>query len=235
MSRDGYLFDLQTQPLKWTEEELQAPDPNERNNNIIKQAEERRIKRFKLGAPLVDKAIVALNNDSKLEAERLAEKYARDIQGALQAGDLVEVFKLAGKDPQVSKADINKIFNRHLKLVVTDKAGLIKLKYPNGETVSLDKFSGKGSFKTPNFVPKYQRLRITLLSLSGGSGTQGLYHSDGKGVTWGTLSVKANNQGKPWSISVESGKEYYFTFTVPNEMDWTLTIEQSNMDSWVDD
>lgn len=235
LSRDGYYFELQNQIVKWNEEELQGPDKDERDYNKIKQAEERKIKRFKLGAPLSDKDIVALNEDCKAEAERISEKYARELQSALQAGDLVELFKIAGKSPEMSRSDINKIFNRHLKLVVTDKEGFIKIRYPNGETVLISEYSGKGSFQTPNFTPKYERLKITLLSPIGGQGEQGLYYTDGRFKMKGSLNVKPNNEGKGWSIDVEPGKEYYYSFTVPDSMTWQLKIEESNMDSWVDD
>jgi len=235
LSRDGYYFELQNKLVRWTEEELQGPDKDERDYNKIKQAEERQIKRFKLGAPLNDKAIAALNEDCKLEAERIAEEYARELQSAIKAGDLVELFKVAGKGPEVSREEINRIFDRHLKLVVTDKEGFIKIKYPDGETDLLAVYSGKGSFKTPNFTPKYERLKIALLSPTGCRGEGGVYHADGKGVAWGTLTVKPNNEGRTSSVKAKPGKEYYYSFTVPDDMTWELTIEASNMDSWVDD
>lgn len=235
LSRNGYFFEYQSKPVRWTEEELQMLDKTERDYNKIKQAEERKIKRFTFGAPLSDKDIVALNEDCKLEAEKLAEKYARELQSDIQAGDLVELFKDAGKSPEFSRSEINSIFNRHLKLVVTDKKGYIKIVYPDGETVLLGAYSGQGSFKTPIFIPKYKRVIITLLSPNGGQGEQGLYYPDGRFTTKGSLYVRPNNEGKGWSISVEPGKEYYFSFTVPDDMVWELKIEQSNMDSWVDD
>ena len=235
LSRDGYFFELQNKIIRWTEEELKSPDKDERDYNIIKQAEERKIKRFNLGAPLNDKDIVALNEDCKLEAERIAEKYAREMQSALQAGDLVELFKVAGKSPEVSRKETNRIFNRHLKLVVTDKEGFIKIKYPDGETIIVGEYSGRGSFQTPNFTPKYDRLKITLLSPTGGRGEGGVYHANSKRGSWGTLTVRPNNEGKAWSVMIEPGKEYYYSFSVPDDMTWELTIEESNMDSWVDD
>lgn len=235
LSRDGYFFEFQSKPVRWSEEELQGPDKEERDYYKIKEAEERKIKRFTLGAPLSDKDVVALQEDCKQEAERLAEEYFRELQSDLKVGDLVEFFKDAGKDPKLSREEINRIFNRHLKLVVTDKEGFIKIKYPDGETVLLAAYSGKGSFKTPNFTPKYERLKITLLSPTGCRGEGGVYHADGRGVAWGTLTVKPNNEGKAWSVRVEPGKEYYYTFDVPDDMTWELTIEESNMDSWVDD
>jgi hypothetical protein len=118
---------------------------------------------------------------------------------------------------------------------VTDKEGFIKIRYPKGETVILGVYSGKGSFKTPIFSPKYERLKITLLSPTGGQGENGLYYTDGKFKMKGSLNVRPNNEGKGSSIGVEPGKEYYYSFTVPDNMVWELKIEQSNMDSWVDD
>ena len=76
LSRDGYYFGSR-QIVRWTEEELQGPDKNERNYYKIQEAKERMIQRFKLGAPLTDKDVVALQEDCKIEAEKLAEEYAR--------------------------------------------------------------------------------------------------------------------------------------------------------------
>ncbi len=235
LSRDGYFFEYQSQPVRWTEEELQGPAKDERDYNKIQQAEERKVKQFTLGAPLNDRDIVALNEDCRLEAERIVEQYARELQSALQAGDLVELFKLAGNSPELSKSKINSIFNRHLRLVVTDKEGYLKIKYPDGEIVKLGEYSGQGSFKTPNFTPKYQWLRITVLSPNGGRGEGGLYYSDGKGSQWGTFNIQPNNAGKPFRQPVEPGKEYYYTFTIPDDTIWKLIIEESNMDIWIEE
>lgn len=235
LSRDGYYFEHQSNPVRWTEAELQGPDKNERDYSKIKQAEERKIKRFTLGASLNDKDIVALNEDCKLEAERITEKYARELQSALQAGDLVELFKRAGKSPELSRSEINKLFNRHLKLVVTDKEGYLKILYPDGEIVKLGEFSGQGSFKTPNFTPKYKWLRITILSPNGGRGEGGLYYSDGKGSQWGTCNIQSDNEGKPFRLPVQPGKEYYYTFTIPDDTIWKLIIEESNMGIWIEE
>jgi len=237
LSRDGYYFESQRALVRWTEEELKGADENERDYNIIKQAEERKIKKFTLGAPLNDKAIVALKEDWRKEAERIVEEHARELQADIKAGDLVEFFKDIGEDPELSKGEINRLFNRHLKLVVTDKEGYLKIEYPDGEIVKLGEFSGQGAFKTPNFTPKYQWLRITILSPTGCRGEGGLYYSDGKGSQWGSFHVWPDNEGKLFSIRlpVQPGEEYYYTFNIQDDMVWQLTIEESNMDIWIEE
>lgn len=239
LSRDGYYFGSLggRQIVRWTIEELQGPDENERDYYKIKEAEERMIKRFTLGAPLTDKDVVALREDCKVEAEKLAEAYARELWGDFIEGDLVELFKDAGKDPQLTQSEIDRIFNRHLKLVVVDKEGYLKIEYPDGEIVELGEFSGQGSFKTPNFTPKYEWLRITILSPTGCRGEGGLYYSDGKGSQWGSFHVWPDNEGKLFSIRlpVQPGEEYYYTFNIQDDMIWHLTIEESNMDIWLEE
>lgn len=239
LSRDGYYFGSLggRQIVRWTREELQGTDENERDYYKIKEAEEKMIKRFTLGAPLTDKDVVALREDCKIEAEKLAEAYARELWKDFIEGDLVEIFKDADKDPELTQSEINRIFNKHLKLVVVDKEGYFKIEYPDGEIVKLGEFSGQGSFKTPNFTPKYEWLRITILSPTGCSGEGGLYYSDGKGSHWGTFHVWPDNEGKLFSIrlSVQPGEEYYYTFNIQDDMIWQLEIEESNMAIWIEE
>lgn len=149
----------------------------------------------------------------------------------------MEFFKRAGKSPELSRSEINRIFNRHLKLVVTDKEGYLKILYPDGEIVEIGEFSGQGSFKTPNFTPKYEWLRITVTSQSGASGNGGLYYSDGRGAQWGTFHVYPSSENKDFRLRlpVQPGEEYYYTFTISDNMDWRLTIEESNMDIWIEE
>ena len=234
LSRDGYYFGSR-QIVRWTKEELQGSDESERNYYKIQEAEERMIKRFTLGAPLTDKDVVALQEDCKIEAEKLAEEYARELWDDLLEGDLVELFKDAGKNPELTQSEINRIFNRHLKIVVTDKDGFIKIEYPEGETVLIDSYSGTGSFKSPDIIPKYGRLIIKLVTPTGGRVEEGLYYRDGSLKTKGSYTVKPNNEGKGWSINVEPGKVYYYNLSAPDDMAWEITIEQSNMDSWMDE
>lgn len=235
LSRDGYFFEYQSQPVRWTEEELKGAAAGERNYSIIQVAEEKKIKRFTLGAPFTDKDVVALRNDCKLEAEKLAEEYAREIWGDLLDANLVEFFKDAGKEPDFTEKEINTIFNRHMKLVVADKEGYLKIRYPDGEIAKLGSFSGQGSFKTPLFTPKYKWLRITILSPEGCMGEGGLYYSSGQGSQWGTLNIQPNNGGKPVRMPVQPGKEYYYTFKIPEDINWQLIIEESNMDTWIEE
>ncbi|MFC1914780.1 hypothetical protein ACFLWK_00790 [Chloroflexota bacterium] len=236
LSRDGYYFGSR-ENVGWTQEELQGPDESERDYYKIQEAEERMIKRFKLGAPLTDKDVVALQEDCKIEAEKLAEEYARELWDNLLEGDLVELFKSAGKDPNLTKSEINKIFNRHLKIVVTDTEGFLKIEYPDGVIVKLGEFSGQGSFKTPIFSPKYEWLRITILSPTGCQGEGGLYYSDGKGSHYGTFHVWPDIDGKLFSmrLSVRPGEEYYYGFNIQDDMIWQLTIEESNMGWWIEE
>jgi len=239
LSRDGYYFGSLggREIVRWTGEELQGSDENERDYYKIKEVEERMTKRFTLGAPLTDKDIVALREDCKIEAEKLAEAYARELWGDLVGGDLVELFKDAGKDPELTQSEINRIFNKHLKLVVVDKEGYLKLEYPDGEILELGVFSGQGSFRTPNFTPNHKWLRITILSPTGCMGEGGLYYSDGRGSQWGTFHVWPDSEDKLFSnrLSVQPGAEYYYTFNIQDDMVWQLKIEESNMDTWIEE
>ena len=237
LSRDGYYFGSLggREMVSWTEEELQGPDENERDYYKIQEAEERKIRRFSLGAPLTDKDVVALQEDCKLEAEKLLEEHARELWQDVVEGDLVEFFIDADKDPDLTQSEINRIFNRHLELVIVDKEGYLEIEYPDGEIVKLGEFSGQGSFRTPKFIPKYEWLRITITSTTGCYGEGGLYHSNGQGAQWGTFNVASNHEGTPRRLHVEPGKEYYYTFSISDDMVWHLIIEESNMDIWLEE
>ena len=232
LSVDGYFFGNKV--VKWTGEELEGPDENGRDYEKIKQSEERKIKRVTFSAPANDKTMVFLKQDLTLLVEKVAEEYARELQSDLRGGDLVEFLKDVGKDITPSKEETNKVFNRHLKLIVTDKEGLIKLQYPEGETTVLATFSNTGSFKTPTFRPKYERLKITWKPSSEGRYQFGLYKSDGRMVMSGSESVNANKE-RVANVNVEPEQEYYFSITVPDDMNWTLKIEESNLPSWADE
>ena len=231
LSTDGYFFGNKV--VKWTSEELEGPDENERDYEKIKQAEENKIKRVTFGAPANDKALVLLKQDIESLVKKIAENYYRELQSDLKGGDLVDFFKDAGKDITPSREETNRVFNRHLKLVVTDKEGLIKIQYPDGETVLLGDFSGTGSFKTPTFRPKYERLKITWTPSSEGRYQFGVYKLDGRMVMSGSEPVNANKE-RVANVNVEPEQEYYFSITVPDNMNWTLKIEESNLPSWAD-
>lgn len=237
LSRDGYYYGSLggREIVSWTKEELEGPAEDERDYYKIQQAEERKCKALSFGAPLSDKDVVALRDDCTIEAERLAEAYARELQQDIREGDLVELFKDAGKEPELTQDRIDELFNRHLKLVIVDKEGYLKIEYPDGEIAPLFEFSGQGSFQAPNFTPKYEWLRITITSSTGCNGEGGLYYSDGRGSQWGTFNVKAGIEGTPRRMRVQPGEEYYYMFTISDNMDWQLVIEESNMGLWLEE
>ena len=230
LSKDGYYFHSQG-PLTWTPEELQLPDASERDYYKIQSMKERRVKNVQMFVPSSDKAAIALLQDSnKLAAELQQKQWKYLISGDWLLGENLP----DEADEEYIRDRFEQLFNRYFKLTIVDSAGLLKLKYPDGKIVKLGEYSGHGSFKTPNFTPQYKWLRITFLSPTGASGQGGLYYSDGKGSQWGTFNVKANYD-KPMRLPVQPGKEYYYTFTIPDNVSWKLTIEESNMDIWIEE
>lgn len=232
LSRDDYFFGNKV--VKWTSEELEGPDENERDYEKIKRAEERKIKIVTLSVPANDKTLVFLKQDLDLLVEEVAEKYARELQSDLRGGDLVEFLKDLGKDITPSKEETNIVFNRHLKLIVTDKDGLIRLQYPEGETVVLATFSNTGLFKTPTLRPRYERLKITWKPSSDCRYQFGLYKIDGRMVMSGSESVSANKE-RVTNINVEAEEGYYFSINVADNISWELKIEESNLPSWAEE
>jgi len=184
-----------------------------------------------MGAPSSDKATVALPQDSnELAGELQHEQWKYLINGNWLLGE--DLPKEANQE--YIRGRFEQVFDRHFKLVVVDSNGLLKLKYPDGKIVKLGGYSGHGSFRSPNFTPQYDWLRITIVSPTGCSGQGGLYYADGKGSQWGTFNVAANYD-RPRRLPVQPGKEYYYAFTIPDDQSWTLTIEESNMDMWAEE
>jgi hypothetical protein len=127
ISKDGYFFNAEG-PLTWTPQELQLPDPSERDYNKIQSMRELRVKHIKIYVPSSDKAAVTLLQDSNSLAEELMrEQWKWLISGDwLLGGDLPEE-----ADLEYIRGEFETVFNRHFKLMIVDSDGLQKLKYPD--------------------------------------------------------------------------------------------------------
>ena len=227
-SRDGYYFENQFNVVTWTQDELVDVSQDERNYTVIEEAQERQKRKIEFAAPITDIAVRDFNNDYRTALAEKRENTLRDLQEAYQKGDWVEYDKIGERSLDLTDSELNNIFHRYFKIVVTDKQGFLKILYPEGEIHSILSHSAKGSFDTPVFTPQYEYLIVTISSLTGGKGEGGLYSSDGKLSYGGTLIVQPDGEGKPHMIHVNPGDEYYYSISVPDEMDWSITIEETN-------
>lgn len=226
LSKDEHFFD--SNAISWNTEDLRGADKDERNYWKIREAEERLIKHEKLGAPANDKDIVALQKAYNAMVEEGEERYARELQDYLKEGDLVSFGKAIDNPWKPSKADINRVCNKYIKVRVVDKEGLMKLKYPEGETKLIGTWSGKGPFTTPLFTVSYDRLKTSWIGTPSGRFEYVLYREDD--AKSGSTSMSAYPDRKIHSgQSVKSGNRYYIEIMAPVDMQWTFWVEETNL------
>lgn len=226
LSKDGYFFDSNV--IKWSTEDLRGAEQDERNYWKIQEAEERLIKHERLGAPANDKDIVLLQKAYNSMVEEGTERYQRKLQDYLQKGDMVSFLKEGDNPWEPTKADINRVCSRYIKVMVVDKEGLMKLKYPEGETKLIATYSGKGSFTTPTFTVTYDRLKTSWIGTPSGQFEYKLYTEDGARV--GALRGSAEPDRKIHSgDQVKPGHRYYIEIIAPEEMQWTFWVEETNL------
>jgi hypothetical protein len=124
LSKDGYFFSSEG-PLTWTPEELQLPDPSERDYYKIQSMRERRVKNIKLYVPSSDKAAVALLQDSNILMEELLQKQWKwFISGDWLLGENLP----KEADEEYIRGEFETLFNRHFRLIIVEKEQLLKLK-----------------------------------------------------------------------------------------------------------
>lgn len=138
-------------------------------------------------------------------------------------------FLKEGDNPwEPTKADINRVCSRYIKVMVVDKEDLTKLKYPEGETKLIGTWSGKGPFTTPLFTVSYDRLKTSWIGNPYGRFEYVLYNEDGTQV--GSLRGSAEPDRKIHSGSpTKPGNRYYIEIIAPEEMQWTFWVEETNL------
>jgi len=226
LSKDGYYFDSNV--IKWSIEDLRGAEQDERNYWKIKGAEERLIKHVTLGAPADDKDIVALQIEYKAMVEEGEERYARELQECLQKGDLVSFGKAIDNPWKPSKADINRVCNKYIKVKVVDKERLMKLKYPQQELMPIATYSGKGSFTTPTFTVSYHRLKTSWVGTPSGWWKYHFYAEGGMLIGTCTGAVQPDKKEHSGHM-VEPGNRYYIEIIAPEGMEWTFWLEETDL------
>lgn len=226
LAKDGHFFDSSW--VNWSTEDLRGAEPDERNYWKIQEAEERLVKHVRLGAPANDKDIVLLQKAYNSMVEEGTEKYQRKLQDYLQKGDMVSFLK-AGDNPwEPTKADINRVCSRYIRVKVVDKEELLKIEYPEGETKLIATWSGTGSFSTPMFTASYDRLKTSWIGNPYGRFEYVLYNEDGTQA--GSLRGSAEPDRKIHSGGpVKPGNRYYIEIIAPEEMRWTFWLEETNL------
>jgi hypothetical protein len=225
LSKDGYYFHSQG-PLTWTPEELQLPDASERDYYKIQSMKERRVKHVEMFVPSSDKAAIALLQDSnKLAAELQQEQWKYLVTGDWLLGE--DLPKEA--DEEYIRSEFEKLFNKYFKLIVVDSDGLQELKYPDGDTKLISTWSGNGTFTSPAFTPTLDRVNISGIVNSGGPCEYKLCTVDGKLIRGYEGSIKSDKKQTLTTAPVQPGESYYFEIVIPQETQWTIWVEETNL------